>query len=147
MVIKQGEQMLATDITDLTFFPKGTILTFSSAAWSATSTKFKDIWKVCNGQNGTPNLVNKFLRGAESSGENGGSNTATISLEIKHLPAHRHLAPTMSGQSGIHETAGTMSNGYDHYPEAWTSETGGNQPYTIGTVPVYYTVIYIIKVV
>ena len=83
MTIATGQPMLAADILDLTFFPKGTILTFSSTAWSATSANFKTIWKICNAANhaadaNVPDLTNKFLRGAESSGTNGGADSVTL---------------------------------------------------------------------
>jgi hypothetical protein len=85
--IKSGERLVATDITDLTFFPKGTILTFSSEAYSATSAAFKEIWKICDGQNGTPNLVNRFLCGGSSSGAIGGADSQTIAVPLK---SHKH---------------------------------------------------------
>jgi hypothetical protein len=90
MTIATGQPLLASDINDLTFFPKGAILTFSSDAWGATSTKFKTIWKVCDGTNGTPNLVNKFLRGSSSSGDTGGADSCPVSIAAANLPAHSH---------------------------------------------------------
>ncbi|MDR1322824.1 MAG: hypothetical protein LBK68_00120, partial [Candidatus Margulisbacteria bacterium] len=53
--------------TNLSFFPKGTILTFSRAAWDAKDSTFRAVWAVCDGASGsgTPNLVGKFLRGAD----------------------------------------------------------------------------------
>jgi hypothetical protein len=35
------------------YFVKNAI---SGEAWNATSAEFKNIWKICNGQNGTPDL-------------------------------------------------------------------------------------------
>jgi hypothetical protein len=95
MAIKTGEKMYAADILNLTFFPKGTILTFSTEAWNnATNPGFKDIWKICDGQNGTPNLVNMFLRGAGSSGATGGANSQSVTAA--QLPAHNHGATGLS---------------------------------------------------
>jgi hypothetical protein len=93
--------MYAADILNLTFFPKGTILTFSSTAWSATSTEFKNIWKICNAANHTadpniPDLTNKFLRGAESSGATGGADNQNVTLTASHLPSHNHEATGLS---------------------------------------------------
>jgi hypothetical protein len=95
MTIKTGEKMYASDILNLTFFPKGTILTFSTEAWNnATNPGFKDIWKICDGQNGTPNLVNMFLRGAGSSGTIGGADS--VALTANNLPSHNHGATGLS---------------------------------------------------
>ncbi|MDR1323359.1 MAG: hypothetical protein LBK68_02860 [Candidatus Margulisbacteria bacterium] len=96
--IKSGERLVATDITDLTFFPKGAILTFSSAAWSATSQNFQTIWKVCNkanhdaDPNNVPDLTNRFLRGGSSSDftTGGGADSRSISIAAANLPAHSH---------------------------------------------------------
>jgi hypothetical protein len=171
MTIKRGEPLLATDITDLTFFPKGTILTFSSEAWSATGTEFKSIWKICNGQNGTPNLVNKFLRGAESSG-NVNSQNGTMTLETKHLPAHKHsitdkehghtIYNTQTGNNDVvwiekagssHRMSetGSVGRGTLYIKPSGTGITETNDSINGGesfdVIPDYYTVIYIIKVV
>jgi hypothetical protein len=99
MTIATGEQMLASDINDLTFFPKGAILTFSTAAYNSTSAEFKTIWKICNGQNGTPDLVNKFLRGGESSGAAGDGKKT---LSIAEIPSHNHTGNTKGAGSHNH---------------------------------------------
>jgi microcystin-dependent protein len=95
MPIARGEPMLASDILNLTFFPKGAILTFSSAAWGATSTEFKTIWKVCDTANhqadpSVPDLTDKFLRGSSSSGATGGTDNQSITLTTSNLPSHSH---------------------------------------------------------
>jgi microcystin-dependent protein len=90
MTIATGERLLASDINNLTFFPKGTILTFSSDAWNTTSAEFKNIWNICDGQNGTPDLVDKFLRGGTSSDFTKGGGENSITLTTANLPAHNH---------------------------------------------------------
>ncbi|MDR1453508.1 MAG: hypothetical protein LBJ25_06005 [Candidatus Margulisbacteria bacterium] len=61
MTIAKGKPMVADDILNLAFFPKGTILIYTSDAWNNSPTvTFKDIWKICDGNNGTPDLTNKF---------------------------------------------------------------------------------------
>jgi hypothetical protein len=90
--------MYASDILNLTFFPKGAILTFSSTAWGATSPEFKNIWKVCNAANhaadpnNIPDLTNRFLRGADSSGSTGGADSRSVTLTANNLPSHNHDA-------------------------------------------------------
>ncbi|MDR1324326.1 MAG: hypothetical protein LBK68_07825 [Candidatus Margulisbacteria bacterium] len=94
---------------NLSFFPTGTILTFSAAAWDAKDSAFKNIWKVCNGTSGTPNLVGKFLRGAAyPAGGTGGADSVT--LETKNLPAHDHGGKT--GQEGKHRHKLTVVGWY-----------------------------------
>jgi hypothetical protein len=84
MTVATGQPMLASDILDLTFFPKGAILTFSSEAWNNASADFKKQWHICDGTNGTVNLVDRFPRGSGSTtGTIGGTDTAQV-------PYHTH---------------------------------------------------------
>jgi hypothetical protein len=115
MTIKTGEKMYAADILNLTFFPKGTILTFSTEAWNnATNPGFKDIWKVCNAANhaadpAIPDLTNVFLRGADSSGTTGGADSGSVTLNTTHLPEHNHSATGLS-LSGLSLTPLSLAN-------------------------------------
>ena len=119
MAIQQGEKMVATDITDLTFFPKGTILTFSSEAWNDTSPAFKDIWKICDGTDSrTPNLTNKFLRGGgTTSGGTGGQNSQNITLTTNHLPTHTH---TQNAHNHIQSAHTHTQDAHTHTQNAHT---------------------------
>jgi hypothetical protein len=126
--------MYADDILNLTFFPKGTLLTFSSTAWSATSAEFKNIWKVCNKANhgvdpNVPDLTDKFLRGAESSDFTTARGADSVTLTTANLPSHSHGAKGLSlsgldtsglkvDSDGAHEhtlSGGTTAEGnHDH---------------------------------
>jgi hypothetical protein len=166
MTIAQGQPLLASDINNLTFFPKGTILTFSSEAWSATSAEFKNIWKICNGQNGTPNLVDKFLRGGESSNfiTPGGADNQSITLKTTNLPSHSHPVIDPGHKHQFKYNLKNASGGVWAYMGFEAQNTGGMYtddsktgiaigatgdgiPLTIDTVPSYYIVIYIMKMV
>jgi hypothetical protein len=72
-------------LSTLGFFPRGTILPFNSTAWDEASADFKKIWKICDGQNGTINLVGRFIRGGAYAnyGATGGTDTSS-------LPKHTH---------------------------------------------------------
>jgi hypothetical protein len=167
--VKSGERLVATDITDLTFFPRGTILTFSSEAYSATSAAFKNIWKICDGTNGTPDLVNKFLRGGTASGTTGGADNQTVNVPLKN---HRHIftgdnvqgtfgdfkAVSGDGCSGPFSVAKHTGGSHDSNssgasrinfsmtPSGTISPEGDANPsITVSTVPSYFTVIYIMK--
>ncbi|MDR1452866.1 MAG: hypothetical protein LBJ25_02690 [Candidatus Margulisbacteria bacterium] len=136
MTIATGQPMLASDILNLTFFPKGTILTFSSEAWNnATYPGFKDIWKVCNKTNhvanpNIPDLTDKFLRGAESSDFTTarGADSQNITLTSTHLPSHTHGTTSLS-LSGL-STSGLIigSDGvHTHTLSGGTSESGSHK--------------------
>jgi hypothetical protein len=64
-VYKKQDSLTAEQLSSLaslktlSFFPRGTILTFNKDAWDAKDNDFKQILKVCDGTNGTPKLVNR----------------------------------------------------------------------------------------
>jgi hypothetical protein len=139
MTIATGQPLLASDINDLTFFPKGAILIFSSTAWSATSAKFKTIWKVCDktnhdaDPNNVPDLTNRFLRGGSNSDftTGGGADSQSVTLTTTHLPSHNHEATGLS--LGGLSTSGLSiaSNGaHTHTLSGGTSE-GGSHSHTL----------------
>ncbi|MDR1322802.1 MAG: hypothetical protein LBK68_00005 [Candidatus Margulisbacteria bacterium] len=166
---------------NLSFFPKGTILTFNKDAWDAENEIFRSIWKVCDGTNNTPNLIDKFLRGAEyPANKTGGADSQDIILQTKHMPKHNHsfqgneetgsynyVKKDVMGATGVFSLGGDSGSNYliadnisgavlnfSMTPSGTISETGGGsavsgygESFTVQTVPSYYTVIYIMKVV
>lgn len=108
----QNAAKLMRDTFNL-LLPKGTILPFAGDLYD-----IPDGWRLCNGANGTPDLVGKVLVGAPadseeetefSFGSEGGEKEAR--LDAGNLPAHYHL-------SGI---AGSDNKGY-----FFVSGSGGN---------------------
>ncbi|GBR72624.1 putative phage tail fiber protein [Candidatus Termititenax aidoneus] len=135
MTIARGEPLLASDILNLTFFPKGTILTFSSTAWSAASADFKTIWKICDGTSNTPNLIGRFLRGGSSSDfiTGGGADSQSVTLTSAYLPEHAH-AVTELPLTGLSMTSFSIENGGAHGhtgSSATTSTSGGAHTHSV----------------
>jgi hypothetical protein len=78
--------------------------------WSGTAATIPAKWKLCNGANGTPNLLDRFIVGAAGSyapGAIGGA--ATVALGIANLPAHNH------GVSDPGHAHGVYDPGHNHY--------------------------------
>jgi hypothetical protein len=116
MTIKQGESMLASDILNLTFFPKGTILMYDGQLWDRTGGI--PGWHICDGIDGTINLTDKFIRGGTAARQTGGIDTAQV-------PYHTHSVTESNGghshvinDPGHYHTAGngTASGGWSHVP-------------------------------
>ena len=63
--------------------PKGSIIMFSGL-----STEIPDGWHICDGTNGTPNLIGRFIKASNTSGEIGGS--STIQILEENMPKHTH---------------------------------------------------------
>lgn len=137
-----------------TLMPRGMIM-----VWSGPVSTIPAGWALCNGQNGTPNLQDRFISGAGSEyrvGVTGGKNS--ISLTSDQLPSHTHNV-IMHQQSDILNTANsgrcpgrpTWSCGSveshlpnDKYKLSLTlSNTGKNAPIDIR--PEYFALCYIMK--
>lgn len=149
-----------------TILPPGTIV-----QWSGSNVP--EGWALCDGNNGTPNLIDKFIKASTTSGQTGGNKEITLSID--NLPAHSH---TLSG-TGTTSSAGEHTHTLDYDKgECGVSEdtkefntisgstqietsssgehthqfdlsvgkigqTGGNKPVNIE--PQYYTLMFIMK--
>lgn len=107
--------------------PAGTIV-----MWSGPLAEIPPGWALCDGENGTPNLLSRFVRGistnTEEPGQTGGSDT------------HRHTGTTdaTTGNRGYIAAGrddGLTTEGHRH---GFTTSTASN-------LPPYYTLAYIIK--
>ena len=83
--------------------------------WSGASDAVPTGWALCDGQNGTPDLRNRFIVGAGSTyavGATGGSNTVT--LTTAQMPSHTHnaslsLSNLTTNSSGNHVHSGDIT--------------------------------------
>lgn len=74
--------------------------------WSGAINNIPTGWALCDGNNGTPNLTDRFIVGAGSTytvGAVGGEATHTLTTE--ELPSHDHsfYAWSSSGSVGTHD--------------------------------------------
>ncbi len=142
------------------------------AMWSGSVANIPSGWALCDGQNGTPDLRDRFIVGAGGSysvGSRGGSNTVT--LTTSQIPSHSHGVGTLTTNttgSHRHETwwitdeirasdgteievlygTGRMSNttfagDHKHTISGNTASTGGGQAHE--NRPPYYALAYIMK--
>jgi microcystin-dependent protein len=88
--------------------------------WSGAVNAVPDGWVLCNGQNNTPDLRNRFVVGAGSTyavDATGGS--ASTTLTTANLPAHSHSFSGTTGGGGSHSHTtshgtGGLSNSGGH---------------------------------
>ena len=149
--------------------PKGSIIMFGGA-----SADIPDGWAICDGQNGTPNLVGKFIKAGSTSGEEGGEEE--IKLTSENMPQHTHTfvggtfqtsiagehTHTVSYKSGdLGDNANNRNNIIGD--QTTTTSSAGAHSHTIdmssaqlsqegqGTPlkwePKYYSLIYIMKII
>lgn len=82
--------------------------------WSGNTANIPSGWALCDGQNGTPDLRDRFILGiaqGEQPGGTGGSHQKTLTVD--HMPNHRHSF-----------TTGSQSKSHTH------SVTGGSHSHT-----------------
>lgn len=141
--------------------PQGTIL-----MWGQPLADIPSGWVLCDGNNGTPNLLNRFLRGAPSGSDPGGTGgTHSYTLSTAQLPSHSHspnmysngthdhifatddqgwneddngIKPSGSGYGGATST----TNG-DHTHSANSSTTGSDN--AVDNRPAFHELAYIMK--
>ena len=93
--------------------------------WSGAVDNIPTGWALCDGTNGTPNLVNRFIVGAGSSyavGATGGSNS--VVLTTAQLPSHTHTATTDGAGSHTHTGSTSEAGAHTHDVDV-PAEAGG----------------------
>jgi hypothetical protein len=122
-------------------FPRGTILAFFANAGPIPAG-----WFPCDGSNGTPNLVGKFIIGAANLGEVGqAAGSATVKIDI---PVHSHDLVVGHAERALREDGG---NGVIlHTTLANNLVNGFTAPSTAQTVsfeniPASIKILYIMK--
>lgn len=148
--------------------PRGGII-----LWSGATNNIPSGWVLCNGQNGTPDLRNRFVVGAGSTygvGDTGGSNTVTLTKS--QLPEHNHSGSTNSTGSHTHGLDRVLSwprggrttvteqnqggNPEDYNAYTQNTDSAGSHSHTVTTEnvgdnqahenrPPYYALAYIMK--
>jgi hypothetical protein len=122
--------------------PRGTII-----AWYMKSGQIPAGWAICDGANDTPNLVGKYLLGAE----NLGTNLTAIGSGKGHvvIPAHTHELAI--GQM-TRQTLGTQREALTRFqetkepnhPNAFT-DPGGAADVELSQLPLSMKVVFLIK--
>jgi len=118
--------------------PAGGVPTGGIIMWSGAIANIPSGFALCDGTNGTPDLTDRFVVGAEGSeysvGDTGGQDE--VQLTISEMPKHSHQGTSFG--SGPNSQIGLAND-----PSGRTGETGGDQPHE--NRPPYYAVAYIMK--
>ena len=132
---------IKTNITALQdAMPVGSIIMFNGKAEEIPSG-----WAICNGENGTPNLIDRFILASTYAGGTGGN--SQITLSVSQLPPHRHrLKKCWYGKSDNADDRQVVrwDDSVSTNDQILTEETGFGLP--INIMPPYYRLIYIMKI-
>jgi microcystin-dependent protein len=120
--------MLASDMLNLVFFPKGAILMYDGTSWQDNVT-LKG-WYKCEGQTVAgygvlPDLKNRFVIGYDGGSRTGGNNSLTLSAA--NLPEHNHSLNNMSVSGLTMEKSG----GHEHSGTGTTTDGGGRHAHSV----------------
>ena len=141
----QVGKVLTTDGTTASWVTPSAIPSGIITMWSGSTSDVPDGWALCDGNNGTPNLTDRFVIGAGNSyevGATGGSasgvtgqadgetgpasgNTGATTLTTDQIPSHTH------GYSGSYSESGsTLYRAAKNTSKFQTDATGGGQSHT-----------------
>lgn len=133
-----------TVTTTARFIRKGMIL-----MWYGSSDAVPNGWAICDGENGTPDLRDRFVVGAGGNrdmGATGGEETHT--LTVNEIPEHKHITPygehSVNYPWGSYGTGqvGSSSTDYDNW-WPYTSPVGGGKAHN--NMPPFTALFYIMK--
>jgi len=139
----------------------GAVFTGMILMWSGAANNIPTGWKLCDGNNGTPDLRNRFLVGAGDDyavNNKGGQNQVT--LTVGELPTHSHNVDDKGHSHALKVQKGRSDNANDrdvmvpagddvystnHVTSNFTIlEKGDGKPFDIR--PLYYALCFIMKV-
>ena len=138
-------------------------------AWAGSASNIPTGWYLCNGQNGTPNLQDRFIVGAGSGygvGAKGGNNGLTVSgsmsgntsgttLSTDQIANHNHFVGYEANLDWGHGAGGEISRVSGYTGGVYTGAVGSNGSHAhwwggsfstwIDNKPPYYALCFIMK--
>ena len=133
-------------MTATSFSGEGAVPTGVIAMWSGAAGAIPSGWVICDGNNSTPNLTDKFIKSTGTAGGTGGSaTTGATTLTTAQMPAHTHSRTPYTPGSAAAYAASNYDSFFDA-ASATTSSTGGGGSHTHPqSEPVYFALIFIMK--
>jgi len=151
--------------------PVGVILMYNGSGIADAASRTEDIgdrtgdtislpgWKACNGNAGTPNMLNRFLRMESASGNTGGSDDAivvshthtnsvgnqsanhdhNVNLETGNGSLLGYAAASAATCEAINSRVGNNNQAHNHtvtIDNAGSSGTGANKPAFYSLIPI-----------
>ena len=150
------DELLGNNGQNLNLIPSGII-----SMWSGATSEIPTGWALCNGENGTPDLRDKFIIGAGGNyevGATGGAafasisgNTGETTLTVNQMPSHDH---TINSRGDAYSNGAADAHVGQKYSSVFSYVSdlrGGSQShshslsYNVTTLPPYYALCLIMK--
>ena len=106
-----SKKIANTEFVAINGVPVGAIV-----MWAGTLATIPTGWGLCDGTDGKPNLLGRFVKGVASSGVNpsGTGGASTVTLDTANLPSHAHTQQgSFSLASGYADSAGAHTHTYN----------------------------------
>ena len=130
------------NLTGITSFVSGMIIMYNS-------TTAPSGWYLCDGNNGTPDLRDRFIVGAGNSysqGATGGSNTATSTVSISVSVSGTTGTPANhSGNAFGYGNLSSASHANQNHNHNFSGSGSGSDTVSIDTRSPYYALTFIMK--
>lgn len=113
--------------------------------WAGTQDTVPDGWHICNGEEGTIDLRDRFVLGAGTNepGVTGGESEVTLTVD--QMPSHYHQFGGLGGYFNILSNSGSIKGAVlDPTYMRTTFSTGSDRPHN--NMPPYYVLWYIQKI-
>jgi len=109
----------------------GNVPTGGIIMWSGSPEIVPIGWNLCDGTNGTPNLIDRFIMGAATDADVGNTGGAsTVTLSESQMPSHDHI-----GETGTDSHSHTGDTDTDFHNHNGSTSTDGIHQHTINTEP------------
>ena len=111
--------------------------------WHGAASAIPSGWVICDGNNSTPNLTDKFIKSAAAAGATGGSaTTGAHTLSIAQMPSHSHQTYRGEGSTGGWFEGSGLS--FSQTTDILATGGGGSHTHP-QSEPIHFALIFIMK--
>ena len=128
----RGDAQASGEVSADKFVGKGTIPIGGIIIWKGSISSIPSGWALCDGNNGTPDLRNRFIIGGGGSyPQNSTGGAESVTLTTAQIPAHSHTGTTSSNGNHRHYVARNQEENSGSNSMAYDSQNGSSDQYVL----------------